>query len=203
MAKRIFLTIDNARLLAGATFLAVLTGCMVDNSSGYQGHAQTTVTFEDDYDYYPGYETYYSRNRHEYVYREGNVWVRRPEPRGVSASVFLAAPSVRLDFHDSPEQHHRTVIQSYPKTWKRPEVNHATKPEQPAVRREQPEAKPEQQPANRNNDAKDVRQAPQHRQPEANPNHPENQRENGKNEHPDNKQDDKKDDDKGPNRRGD
>jgi hypothetical protein len=54
------------------------------------------------------------------MYREGNAWVRRPEPRGVSVNVLLAAPSVRMDFHDSPEQHHSTVVRSYPKTWRQP-----------------------------------------------------------------------------------
>ncbi len=128
MTKLIFLTADKAGLIAGAALLAALTGCMVDGASqrsGYRGHPeaqmQTTVMIQDDFDYYPGYETYYSRNRHEYIYREGNAWVRRPEPRGVTANVLLAAPSVRLDFHDSPEQHHATVVRSYPKDWKRPD----------------------------------------------------------------------------------
>ena len=76
----------------------------------------------DDYDYFPGYETYYSRNRHEYVYRDNNAWVRRPQPRGISADILLAAPSVRLDFHDSPERHHDNVVRSYPHDWKRPEA---------------------------------------------------------------------------------
>jgi hypothetical protein len=37
--------------------------------------------------------------------------------------VFFAAPSVRLDFRDSPEQHHATVVRSYPKTWQRVDAN--------------------------------------------------------------------------------
>lgn len=124
MKTRIFLTAKTVGLTAGMTFLATLTGCVAERSSGYRGHTQATVLFQDDYDYYPGYETYYSRNRHEFVYLEGNTWVRRPEPRGVSINVILAAPSVRLDFHDAPEQHHRTVIQSYPRTWNAPSPNH-------------------------------------------------------------------------------
>jgi hypothetical protein len=98
---------------------------------GYRGHAgvevQTAVVFQDDYDYYPGYEVYYSRNRHEYVYRDGNAWVRRPQPPGISVDLLLATPSVRLDFHDSPEQHHSNVVRSYPKTWKQPAKNHDKK----------------------------------------------------------------------------
>jgi len=138
MTKKNFLTADRAGLLAGLSLLAVLTGCMVEGSSrrgGYRSgpvtQVQTSVVFEDDYDYYPGYETYYSRNRHEYVYREGNAWVRRPEPQGVAVSVLLAAPSVRLDFHDSPEQHHGNVVQSYPKSWKRPDNNRDDKNDRP------------------------------------------------------------------------
>ena len=83
---------------------------------------QVSADLQDDYDYFPGYETYYSRNRREYVYRDNNAWVRRPMPRGVSADILMAAPSVRLDFHDSPERHHDNVLRSYPRDWKRPDV---------------------------------------------------------------------------------
>jgi hypothetical protein len=122
MTKNIYLP---ASLIAGTVFSAVLAGCVTTGSSegrgcrGYQtGQTQTTVVYQDDYDYYPGYEVYYSRNRHEYVYRDGNAWVRRPEPRGVTLNVLLSTPSVRVDFHDSPELHHSSVVQSYPKNWK-------------------------------------------------------------------------------------
>ena len=75
------------------------------------------MTVVDVYDYYPRYEIYYSRERREYVYRDGNTWVRRPEPRGVKQRVLDASPMVRLAFHDSPEQHHGAVTQQYPKNW--------------------------------------------------------------------------------------
>ncbi len=133
MENKTFLTTTQTGLMVGMTFLAVLTGCMVDRAGGYRGHTHVTATFEDDYDYYPGYETYYSRNRHEFVYLEGRTWVRRPEPRGVSVSVFLAAPSVRLDFRDAPEQHHATVIRSYPKTWTQPNSDHSPRQAPPPV----------------------------------------------------------------------
>jgi hypothetical protein len=32
--------------------------------------------------------------------------------------MLLASPSVRMDFHDSPAQHHATVVKQYPKNWK-------------------------------------------------------------------------------------
>lgn len=178
------------------TFLTVLTGCFVGGSGGYRGHVQTTVAFEDDYDYYPTYETYYSRNRHEYVYLVDNVWVRRPEPRGVSVSVFLAAPSVRLDFRDAPENHHRTVIQSYPRTWRGPEGNHDARPHQPAIRTEHQEVRPAPPPQNRNT-PKDVRTpGKQKRQPDPKANHPDNRKDkdNDKDEHRENQHDDRKDD---------
>ena len=129
MTKKILPIANLAGFLFGTVIIASSTGCGTEGSGQVtvyqdrptvQGYA--TVSFQDDYDYYPGYETYYSRNRHEYVYRDGNTWVRRSEPRGVSVSVLLAAPSIRLDFHDSPEQHHGTVVQSYPRNWHRPSV---------------------------------------------------------------------------------
>jgi hypothetical protein len=107
--------------------------------------AQATVVIQDDYDYYPAYETYYSRNRHEFVYREGNTWVRRPEPRGVAVSVLLAAPSVRLDFHDAPEQHHNSVVRSYPKNWAPPGKSRDAKDDR----------KPEKKDDNKRDDRKD------------------------------------------------
>jgi hypothetical protein len=172
MTNNIIPMANKVGLLAGMTFLAVLTGCMVESSSSYREHGHSTVVIEDDYDYYPGYETYYSRNRHEFIYRDGNTWVRRPEPRGVSANVLLVAPSVRLDFHDAPEKHHSTVIHSYPKTWKNPEVRHDARQEHPDIKAEHRDV-PHEQPIPRDNTKKDNR--------------------------PDNKQDDRKDDNKGTN----
>ncbi len=127
MKSSSFLTATTG-LLAGAALLAAFTGCDTVNTSRRDRypenraiiHGQATVViYEDDYDYYPGYEVYYSRNRHEYVYRDGSQWVRRSEPSGVSLSILLAAPSVRVDFRDSPERHHDSVVRSYPRNWKR------------------------------------------------------------------------------------
>lgn len=116
-----------AGLVAGLALSSVLAGCTASVSGqagGHRGHrtgpTQAVVVFQDDYDYYPGYEVYYSRSRREYVYLDGNVWVRRPEPRGITLSVLLAAPSVRVDFRDSPEHHHAMVLQNYPKNWQPP-----------------------------------------------------------------------------------
>ena len=113
--------------MLGAVLLATLTGCVGYVDRPRQGSvyvaprpAETVVVVQDDYVYYPGYEVYYSSSRHQYAYREGNAWVARPAPRGVSINVLLASPSVRMDFHDSPAQHHATVVKQYPKNWSPP-----------------------------------------------------------------------------------
>jgi hypothetical protein len=125
MTKNFPLPVNKTGFILSTALLAALTGCVAEPpSTVYRGRppvrVQATIAFQDDYVYYPGYETYYSQNRHEFVYLEGNAWVRRPEPRGVTASILFAAPSVRLDFHDSPEQHHYAVAQSYPRNWAPP-----------------------------------------------------------------------------------
>jgi len=118
-------------LLVFGSLLAALTGCGPAAPSGTTT-VQTatpapatipaaTVAVEDDYDYYPGYEVYYARNQHEYVYRDGSNWVRRPQPQGVTADQLRASPSVRVDFHDAPDRHHDAVVRSYPRNWKSPD----------------------------------------------------------------------------------
>ena len=102
------------------TFLGALTGCVgyVDwPRAGYYSQPGAVVV-QDDYVYYPQYECYYSVSRHQYAYREGNAWVSRPAPRGVSENVLRASPSVKMNFHDSPAQHHTEVVKQYPKNWK-------------------------------------------------------------------------------------
>jgi len=124
MNRNLSFLLAAAGLVAGTALLFLLTGCASEGSGRYYGdrtsvRGQAVVSFEDDYDYYPRYETYYSRNRREFVYRDGGQWVRRREPSGVSINVILATPSVRLDFRDSPERHHNDVIRSYPRDWQR------------------------------------------------------------------------------------
>ena len=130
MITKNLLAASGAGLLVVSSFLAVLTGCAPSAPSTTTTTQVTTpaapapspaVVAEDDYDYYPGNEVYYSRTRHDYMYRDGNSWVRRPQPRGISAEVLFALPSVRMDFHDSPERHHDAVVRSYPRDWKRPD----------------------------------------------------------------------------------
>lgn len=115
-------------LLTGATVIILLGGCIAGTPSDRGGHRSTRSVqvpviqvYEDDYDYYPSYEIYYSRNRREYVYRDRNRWIRNSEPRGVSLVALQASPFVRVDFRDSPERHHATVVRSYPRNWQRPD----------------------------------------------------------------------------------
>jgi hypothetical protein len=100
-------------LSAGLTFIG--GGCAT-TSSDYYGRGQAvTVVEPDDYIYYPGYEVYYSNQRHYYLYRDRDRWISTPRPprywnRG--------APYVRMGFHDSPERHHSEVIRTYPRNWR-------------------------------------------------------------------------------------
>ena len=118
--RKSFFKAHQIELVLCATLLGTLTGCV-----GYYDGPRAAVYAEppvfvvqDDYVYYPDYQVYYSVSRHQYAYRDGHNWVSRPAPRGVSVNVLQASPSVRMDFHDSPAQHHVTVAKQYPKNWK-------------------------------------------------------------------------------------
>lgn len=120
-----------AGLVLGALWLA---GCVVAEPGRYGARRMEVapaVVVTDDYLYYPGYEIYYSDTRHDYIYREGNAWVRRPAPRGVTVNVLRAAPSVRVDFHDSPANHHAVVAREYPRNWAPPARNQRAQPARP------------------------------------------------------------------------
>lgn len=100
--------------------LCALTGCVgyVDRPTQGSVYVEPAFAVQDDYIYYPQYECYYSVSRHQYAYREGNAWVSRPAPRGVSVNVLATSPSVKMNFHDSPATHHAVVVKQYPKNWK-------------------------------------------------------------------------------------
>ena len=135
MIERILRTAGHTGLVSGAALLAALAGCSKSQSdTPYAGapaataqsaapapttvvQVQPTVVLQDDYVYYPAYEVYYSSNRHDYRYRDGNAWVTRPAPPRISVDVLLASPSVRVDFHDAPERHHESIVRTYPRNW--------------------------------------------------------------------------------------
>ena len=123
-----------AGLVAGAIFLTALTGCVTAGSgpsSRSPAHPAVTVqaslVLADDYDYYPRYEIYYSRRRNEYVYRDANAWVRRSDLRGITLAMLDSGPVVRMDFHDSPEFHHGSIVQSFPRNWEQSDPKRADK----------------------------------------------------------------------------
>jgi hypothetical protein len=131
--KNISFKTNKIGFVLGAALLGTLTGCVGYVDRPNQGSVyveppvQTTVVVQDDYVYYPNYQVYYSSSRHQYAYLEGGAWVSRPAPRGVSVNVLVASPSVRMDFHDSPANHHAVVVQKYPKNWKPPGANQSQK----------------------------------------------------------------------------
>jgi hypothetical protein len=114
--KKHFLKTDKAGFVLCAVLLTSLTGCVgyVDGPRAGVYVAPPVVVVQDDYVYYPDYEIYYSSSRHQYFWPEGGVWVARPAPRGVSVDVLFASPSVRMNFHDSPANHHAEIVRQYP-----------------------------------------------------------------------------------------
>lgn len=106
--------------MLGFALLGTLTGCVgyVHGPRAGVYVEPPMVVVQEDYVYYPDYECYYSVSRHQYAYREGNAWVSRPAPRGVSVNILMGSPSVRMNFHDSPAQHHAAVAKQYPKNWR-------------------------------------------------------------------------------------
>jgi len=122
--KSLFLPSGKLGLVLAAALIGTFTGCVTRVERARPGEVyevappvQTTVVIEDDYVYYPHYEMYYSSSRHLYAYRDGPRWVSRPAPRGVTAEVLFASPSVRMTFHDSPARHHAVIHRQYPNNW--------------------------------------------------------------------------------------
>jgi hypothetical protein len=115
---------DKGVLVLGAVLMVTMTGCVgyVEQPRPAGAYmppppVDVVVAVQDDYVYYPGYDVYYNSYRREYAYPEGGRWVSRPTPRGVSVEALRGSPSVRMDFHDSPANHHAEVVQKYPKNW--------------------------------------------------------------------------------------
>jgi hypothetical protein len=81
--------------------------------------APTTVLVgQDNYVYYPSYGIYYNSGRHQYASLQGGSWISEPAPRGVAVADLQASPSVKMNFHDAPANHHAAIVQQYPKNWK-------------------------------------------------------------------------------------
>jgi hypothetical protein len=106
--------------MLGVVFIVTLTSCVTRVDGPQVGSVYVSPVFadQDDYVYYPGYQMYYGSRSHKWYNREGSSWVARPAPHGVSMNVIHSAPSVTMDFHDSPAAHHAQVTKKYPKNWK-------------------------------------------------------------------------------------
>jgi hypothetical protein len=95
-------------------------GCVYETHHAGYAEPPPVYAVQEDYVYYPAYQVYYSNSRHQYRYQEGHSWVWRSTPPRVSANVLYSSPSVRLDFHDAPERHHKTIVKNYPRNWAPP-----------------------------------------------------------------------------------
>ena len=128
--KKHFLKINKFGFVLGAVLLAVLTenavhaggvSIGIDVTPPVVVVAPPVVAVQDDYVYYPDYDVYYNSSRHQYVYLHAGLWISAPEP-GVSLPALLASPSVNMDWHDSPANHHKEMLEKYPKNWKPADV---------------------------------------------------------------------------------
>jgi hypothetical protein len=109
-------------VLAVVLSLFLLTACdSPTEARGFTGIQGDRIG--DDYVYYPRYEVYYVPTRGEYVYYDGNTWVRTTRPATqVWAKDIAGAPYVRMTFHDDPSQHHTDIVRDYPRNWVPPEA---------------------------------------------------------------------------------
>jgi hypothetical protein len=116
---------NKAGFVLGAVLLTALANGV--SSANGQGVGVTVtapvvvvpaVVAQDNYVYYPSYGTYYNSSQKQYAYMNNGAWVTTPMPFGVTADVLQASPSVRMDWHDSPEKHHAEMQKQYPKDWK-------------------------------------------------------------------------------------
>jgi len=130
--KKLFFKTNGVGFVLGAALLTMLTANTVYADGLHVGIivsppvvvvAPPVVVVQDDYVYYPDYGIYYNSHRHQYANLENGLWVMQPAPQGVAVDVLLASPSVRMDFHDSPANHHAEMLRKYPKNW-RPDGAH-------------------------------------------------------------------------------
>ncbi|MGB7768558.1 MAG: hypothetical protein WBN22_06855 [Verrucomicrobiia bacterium] len=135
--KKLFFKTHKAGFVLGAVLLAALTEGVSYAGGLSVGITVTppvvvvappvvvapTVVVPDDYVYYPNYGVYYNSHRHQYYYLRGDTWIWAPAPEGVTVGVLLASPSVRMAWHDSPANHHKEMLQKYPRNWKPADVH--------------------------------------------------------------------------------
>ncbi|HVU34439.1 MAG TPA: hypothetical protein VHE61_13470 [Opitutaceae bacterium] len=114
----------NSRLLITCLLVGAglaLGGCDATTGGGYVATGGGYATGPDyaplgydNYVYYPGSGAYYNNTRREWTYEDHDRWVTRSTaPQGWVSS----APSVQMEWHDSPEHHNAEVIRRYPRNW--------------------------------------------------------------------------------------
>jgi hypothetical protein len=123
-----FFKTNKTGLVLSAVLLVALIEC-AGNAAGQDARANAGIkvvapAMQDNYVYYPRYGVYYNSSQRQYAYQDKGAWVSRPAPNGVSADVLRASPSVKMNFHDSPEKHHAAMVQKYPKNWAPPGAGH-------------------------------------------------------------------------------
>jgi hypothetical protein len=163
--KKLHIKAGTAGFVLNALLLFTLTGCTsyVDRPRAgiYVAPPVVEVAAPADYIYYPGYDVYFNSNLRQFTYMDGGVWVSRPSFPGVSVDVLLASPSVRMDFHDSPANHHTEMARAYPRNWTPSGENHVQRSEvqKPEVQKahvdKAPEKKAPAQKANQKPDKRD------------------------------------------------
>ncbi len=113
------------RCVLWVALIGTLAGCIVEPVGG-RAYVAAPVVVEEPVGveggliYYPDYEVYYDPVAAIFWFPRGGVWVTGPRPIGISVDVLLASPHVRMDFRDSPANHHAEIIRRYPRGW-RPE----------------------------------------------------------------------------------
>jgi hypothetical protein len=110
------------RCFLWVAFIGALAGCVVEPVGGTAYVAAPVVVgsvgIEGGLIYYPDYEVYFDPGARVFWYNRGGVWVTGARPEGIAVNVLLASPHVRMNFRDSPANHHGEVLRRYPHGWR-------------------------------------------------------------------------------------
>jgi len=125
-----------AALGAGVAMVLMLAGCAGQANRPPAGATFTAadmyvtppdlqpgILVTDHYYYYPAWGVYYNTSRSQFSYLQGGAWVLGPVPPGMPINSIMASPSVKLNFRDSPTNHHAETLLKYPANWKPPTPN--------------------------------------------------------------------------------
>jgi len=140
MVGKTFPGAKQAGLALGVLLLLATAGCSDSPAwGGWSNHPtlarlQASRGVQRNWVYYPTYETYYSSNYQEYVYRltffsGQTAWVTSAEPMApVTPEMLQATPAVDMQFHDSPSSHHAEIAKAFPKDWRQSVTGLASTP---------------------------------------------------------------------------